>query len=49
MEDIADPNKPAVKARITIVDAVQCFRDDERSRHLSKHTQKKASSFWKSS
>jgi len=41
MEDIADPNKPAVKARVTIVDAIHCFRDDEGSRHLSKHPQKK--------
>ncbi|MBZ5655503.1 MAG: tyrosine-type recombinase/integrase [Acidobacteriia bacterium] len=45
MEDIADPNKPAIKARVTILDAIECFRDDERSRHLSKHTQKKSEFF----
>lgn len=45
MEDIADPNKPAVKPRVTVVDAVQCFRDDEGARHLSKHTQKKSEFF----
>lgn len=45
MEDIADPNKPAVKARVRISDAIECFRDDERSRHLSKHSQKKSEFF----
>jgi integrase/recombinase XerD len=45
-EDIADPHKPAVRSRVTILDAIQCFRDDEKSRHLSKHTQKKSEVFF---
>jgi integrase/recombinase XerD len=32
MEDIADPYKPTVRERITIEDAIQCFRDNEKSR-----------------
>jgi integrase len=32
--------------RVTILDAIQCFRDDEESRHLSKHTQKKSEFFF---
>ena len=45
MEDIADPNKPAVRAREKIVDAIDCFREDEESRHLSRHSQKKSEYF----
>jgi hypothetical protein len=45
IEDIADPHKPAVRPRVTILDAIQCSRDDEKSRHLSKHTQKKSEFF----
>lgn len=45
MEDVADPNKPSARVRATIVDAIQCFRDDEQSRHLSKHSQKKSEFF----
>jgi hypothetical protein len=44
LEDVADPNKPTIKARIRIDDAIQSFREDENSRHLDKHTQKKSSS-----
>lgn len=46
MEDAADPHKPAVKSRVTIDDAIQSFRDDERSRHLSKDSQKKSEFFF---
>lgn len=47
MEDVADPSKPTVRARVTIDDAIQCFRDDEHSRHLNKHTHKKSEFFFK--
>ena len=46
MEDVADPNKPTVKERVTIEDAVQHFRDDEKSRHLSKDSQRKSEFFF---
>jgi hypothetical protein len=46
MEDAADPNRPAVKVTITINDAIQSFRDDERSRHLNKHSLKKSEFFF---
>jgi len=46
MEDVADPNKPAAKARVTINDATQSFRNDEKSRHLSKDSVKKSKFFF---
>jgi integrase len=46
IEDAADPHKPAIKSRVTIDDAIQSFRDDERSRHLSKDSQKKSEFFF---
>ena len=46
VEDVADPNKPEIKARVKIEDAIQCFRDDENSRHLNKHSQKKSQFFF---
>lgn len=46
LEDIADPNKPSVKERTTIADAIQSFRDDEKSRHLSKDSQRKSEFFF---
>ena len=46
MEDVADPNKPSIRERIRIEDAVQCFRDDEKSRHLSKDSQRKSEFFF---
>jgi hypothetical protein len=30
LEDAADPNKPTVRVRTKIDDAIQCFRDDEK-------------------
>ena len=38
MEDAADPHKPAVKAKVTIAEVIQSFRDDEKSRQLNKHS-----------
>ena len=46
MEDAADPHKPAVRDRTTIATAVQSFRDDEKSHHLSKHSLKKSEFFF---
>jgi integrase/recombinase XerD len=46
MEDVADPHKPSVRERITLEDAVQCFRDDEKSRHLSKDSRRKSEFFF---
>lgn len=46
MEDIADPHKPGVKAKVTIAGANQSFRDDEKSRHLNKHSLKKSEFFF---
>jgi integrase/recombinase XerD len=46
MEDVADPNKPSVRERIKIADAVQYFREDEKSRHLSKDSQTKSEFFF---
>ncbi len=48
MEDTADPHKPTVKAKVTIAEVIQNFRDDEMSRHLNKHSLKKVSSSSKS-
>jgi integrase len=45
MEDIADPNKPAVRERTRLEDAIDCFREDEKSRHLSKDSQRKSEFF----
>lgn len=47
IEDAADPHKPAIKSRVTIDDAIQSFRDDEKSRHLSKDSQRKSEIFRK--
>jgi integrase len=46
MEDAADPHKPAVKPKVTIDAAIQDFRDDEKSRHLNKHSLKKSEFFF---
>jgi len=46
MEDAADPHKPAARAKVTIADAIQSFRDDEKSRHLNKHSLKKSEFFF---
>lgn len=46
MEDAADPHKPAVKAKVTIAEVIQSFRDDEKSRHLNKHSLKKSEFFF---
>lgn len=46
MEDAADPHKPAVKPKLIIHDAIQSFRDDEKSRHLNKHSLKKSEFFF---
>src|SRR4051794_31216376 len=46
MEDVADPHKPSARERITLEDAVQCFRDDEKSRHLSKDSRRKSEFFF---
>lgn len=46
MEDVADPHKPHVKPRIAIADAIEGFLEDEKSRHLSKHTIKKSKFFF---
>ena len=46
MEDVADPHKPSVRERITLEDAVQYFRDDEKSRHLSKDSRRKSEFFF---
>ncbi len=46
LEDEADPQKPAARTRVTIVDAIQCFRDDEKSRHLSKDSNAKSAFFF---
>jgi len=45
-EDAADPHKPAVKAKVTIAEVIQSFRDDEKSRHLNKHSLKKSEFFF---
>src|SRR5436305_1325025 len=42
LEDAANPGKPEARTRVTIADAIQCFRDDEKSRHLSKDSNRKA-------
>ncbi|MGC2742639.1 MAG: hypothetical protein WA672_05585 [Candidatus Angelobacter sp.] len=46
LEDSANPHKPAARTRVTISDAIQCFRDDERSRHLSKDSNRKSAFFF---
>lgn len=46
IEDAADPHKPAIKPRVTIAEAIQSFRDDEKSRHLNKHSLKKSEFFF---
>jgi hypothetical protein len=38
LEDAANPHKP-VRVGLTIANAIQCFRDDEKSRYLSKGQQ----------
>jgi integrase len=45
-EDAADPNKPSVRERVRLEDAIQDFRDDEKSRHLSKDSQRKSEFFF---
>ena len=46
LEDAANPYKPEVRARVTIAEAIQCFRDDEDSRHLSKNSSRKSAFFF---
>jgi integrase/recombinase XerD len=46
LEDAANPHKPEARTRVTIADAIQCFRDDEKSRHLSKDSNRKSAFFF---
>ena len=46
LEDAANPQKPEACTRVTIADAIQCFRDDEKSRHLSKDSNRKSAFFF---
>jgi hypothetical protein len=40
------PNKPSAKERIRLEDAIEYFREDEKSRHLSKDSQRKSVFFF---
>ncbi len=46
LEDQSDPNKPEARPRTKITDAIQVFRDDEDSRHLSDSTLTKSRYFF---
>jgi len=46
LEDESDPNKPEARPRTKITDAIQVFRDDEDSRHLSDSTLTKSRYFF---
>lgn len=46
LEDAANPHKPGARVKVTIADAIQCFRDDEESRHLSKDSNRKSAFFF---
>lgn len=46
LEDAANPHRPDARTRVTIADAIQCFRDDEKSRHLSKDSNRKSTFFF---
>jgi hypothetical protein len=46
MADISDSNKSKARERVRIEDAVQSFREDETSRHLSKDSQRKSEFFF---
>jgi integrase/recombinase XerD len=46
LEDQADPNKPELRPRAKITDAIQTFRDDEGSRRLTEGTVKKSRYFF---
>jgi hypothetical protein len=45
LEDAANPHKHEARTRVTIADAIQCFRDDEKSRHLSEDSNRKSAFF----
>jgi integrase/recombinase XerD len=46
LEVAANPQAPATIPRVTIADAIQCFREDEDSRHLSEATRRKSAYFF---